>query len=87
MGTELADNINLGTPQASPSSPIDNGSEWRTQPLWGVSKFAPYLHDGRAATIDEAIRMHGGEALVSRDAYIGLSTEKRNDVLSFLRHL
>ena len=32
-----------------------------------------YLHDGRARTIDEAIRWHGGEALESKNAYEALS--------------
>ena len=71
----------------SPSSPLDNGSEFRTQPLWGVSHFPPYLHDGRAQTMDEAIRMHGGEARLIRDAYVNLPADEREDLLTFLRHL
>lgn len=87
MGGDLADGINFGTPQMSPSSPLDNGSEFRTQPLWGVSHFPPYLHDGRAQTMDEAIRMHGGEARLIRDAYVNLPADEREDLLTFLRHL
>ena len=33
--------------------------EWRTPPLWGVRDSAPYLHDGRATTLEEAIAFHG----------------------------
>ena len=87
MGPALADGINFGSPQASPSSPLANGQEWRTQPLWGVSLFPPYLHDGRAATIDDAIRMHGGEASASTEDYLGLTQAERDDVLTFLKHL
>ncbi|MCR9248563.1 MAG: hypothetical protein NXI31_26345 [bacterium] len=87
MGPALADGINFGTPQSSSISPIHNGNEWRTSPLWGVSKFAPYLHDGRAATLDEAIRMHGGEASASAEDYMALTPTEREDVLAFLRHL
>jgi CxxC motif-containing protein (DUF1111 family) len=87
MGDDLADNINFGIPMASPSSPATSGREFRTQPLWGVTKFGPHLHDGRAATVDEAIRLHGGEAAHIRDDYVGLSTSEREDVLSFLGHL
>ncbi len=87
MGTELADNINFGIPQASPSSPSHAGREFRTMPLWGTSKFGPHLHDGRAHTLDEAIRAHGGEAAAIRDAYVGLTEGEREDVLSFLRAL
>ena len=40
---------------------LATGSEWRTQPLWGLgllqrtTGIAFYLHDGRARTIEEAI--------------------------------
>lgn len=87
MGAELADHIHFGIPQASPSSPQHAGREFRTMPLWGVSKFGPYLHDGRAHTLDEAIRAHGGEAAAIRDAYVALSTAEREDVLAFLGKL
>ncbi len=36
--------------------------EWKTPPLWGVRDSGPYLHDGRAITIEEAIEWHGGES-------------------------
>jgi CxxC motif-containing protein (DUF1111 family) len=87
MGPELADHMKFGFVQLSPSSPDHNGSEFRTAPLWGVSKFDPYLHDGRAATLDEAIRFHGGEARAARDAFVALTASEREDLLSFLRHL
>ena len=54
-----------------------------------------YLHDGRARTIDEAIRWHGGEAETSRRLYSGeqvgnkngLTDSQRNAVLEFLESL
>ena len=54
-----------------------------------------YLHDGRAKTIDEAIRWHGGEAENSRRLYSGeqvgnqngLTDSQRNSVLQFLESL
>lgn len=87
MGPALADNINFGTPQASLTSPPHTGSEFRTQPLWGVSHFAPYLHDGRAGTLDEAISLHEGEAEAIRDAYLALPQSDRDDLIAFLEHL
>ena len=36
--------------------------EWRTAPLWGVADSGPYLHDGRAETLERAIELHGGES-------------------------
>ena len=37
-------------------------NEIRTPALWGLRFRRPLLHDGSAATIDDAIRRHGGEA-------------------------
>ncbi len=87
MGPDLADNISFGIPQFSSLDPNHTGSEFRTQPLWGVSKFPPYLHDGRAQTLDEAIRMHGGEGLPSRDSYVALIPSEQDAIISFLEHL
>lgn len=87
MGDELADDVSFGRPQVTNNDPPTTTREFRSAPLWGVSMFAPYLHDGRAATLDEAIRMHGGEAAAIRQAYENLTQEQRDDVLSFLRHL
>lgn len=75
MGSELADGVQMGNA---------SGSEFRTQPLWGLRHHAPYLHDGRADTIDDAIRLHGGEATAIRSAYAQLSQADRNAVLAFL---
>ncbi len=87
MGPDLADNISFGRPQSSSISTLLTWSEFRTQPLWGISQFGPFLHDGRANTLDEAIRMHGGEAAGIRDAYAALSQVQRDDILAFLRQL
>jgi CxxC motif-containing protein (DUF1111 family) len=69
-------------------------SEWRTPPLWGIGlqeSFqggrAFYLHDGRAASLEEAIELHGGEGSLSRDAFLALSAEGRARLVRFLRSL
>lgn len=46
-----------------------------------------YLHDGRARTIDEAIRWHGGEAQASADKYRALSEADRTKLIRFLESL
>ncbi|MGC6480697.1 MAG: di-heme oxidoredictase family protein [Porticoccaceae bacterium] len=46
-----------------------------------------YLHDGRARTIDEAIRWHGGEANNSKNAYEALTAGERDAVIDFLESL
>lgn len=61
--------------------------EWRTPPLWGVADSAPYMHDGRASTLLEAITMHGGEATGTRDRFLLLSHQDREALLLFLGHL
>jgi CxxC motif-containing protein (DUF1111 family) len=42
------------------------------------------LHDGRAQSVEEAIDLHGGEALAARDAFAGLSPEDRAALLDFV---
>ena len=46
-----------------------------------------YLHDGRARTLDEAIRWHGGEGAASRDRYLDASASEQGSLLAFLRSL
>lgn len=46
-----------------------------------------YLHDGRARSVDEAIRWHGGESQDSNTAYQGLSDAQQQMVLDFLNSL
>jgi CxxC motif-containing protein (DUF1111 family) len=58
--------------------------EWRTPPLWGVRDSAPYLHDGRAATLEEAIRAHGGEAEAVVEKFRALTAMERDSLLAFL---
>ncbi len=87
MGPELADGISMGMPQFSTSSPNTTGSEWRTQPLWGVRLHGPWLHDGRADTMHEAIILHGGESESIREAYEALPAADQEAVIRFLEAL
>jgi CxxC motif-containing protein (DUF1111 family) len=77
MGPDLAD-LCLGA--ASPS-------EFRTEPLMGLRLETRFLHDGRAASIEEAIRLHAGEASAARDAFMALRERERAALLEFLRGL
>jgi hypothetical protein len=58
-----------------------------TRPLWGLADTAPYLHDGRAPTVHEAIILHGGEAKAAREAYLALDENARASVRVFLASL
>jgi hypothetical protein len=61
--------------------------EWRTPPLWGLRDGAPYLHDGRADTLEEAIALHGGEATRVAQNYFELSPKERMQLQAFLKSL
>ena len=78
MGPALADGITMK--QAL-------GTEFRTQPLWGLCAHPPFLHDGRAATVRAAIMLHGGEAEASRNAYAGLNEQDTLMLHRFLESL
>lgn len=61
--------------------------EMRTAPLWGLRVRNRLLHDGRAATPDEAIRAHAGEGAAARDRYQRLPNALRQQLLDFLATL
>jgi CxxC motif-containing protein (DUF1111 family) len=42
------------------------------------------LHDGRARTVEEAVRLHGGEGARSRDAFLALPPADRAALLDFV---
>jgi hypothetical protein len=65
-------------------APTNLAQEWRTPPLWGVADSAPYLHDGRAATLLEAIVLHGGEAKPCTERFLALPAGDRMAILEFL---
>jgi CxxC motif-containing protein (DUF1111 family) len=85
MGDALAD----GRPDGQAT-----GREWKTAPLWGLRIMRDFLngdaflmHDGRARSVDEAIRLHGGEAQRARDAFLRLSPEARAALLDYVESL
>ena len=74
----------LASPAAEGTIPA---SVFLTRPLWGLAETAPYLHDGRAPTVHDAIVLHGGEAAAARDAYLALGDDARASVRVFLASL
>lgn len=81
MGADLADDS---------SAAEASGAEWRTPPLWGLSRTrevvgeVSLLYDGRARSVEEAILWHGGEAEAARARFMHLSRADREALLSFL---
>lgn len=83
MGDELADGVREGDASSR---------EWKTPPLWGLGLFegkgdSRFLHDGRAKTLREAILWHGGEGLVSKQAFEQLEQQQQADLIAFLRSI
>ena len=79
---------NLGSGLAESIDEVGTGaSTFLTENLWGVGSTAPYMHDGRATTLTEAILEHGGEASSSRQTFQNLNTGKKRDVIAFLESL
>jgi CxxC motif-containing protein (DUF1111 family) len=61
--------------------------EIRTPALWGLRFRRPLLHDGSAATIEDAIRRHAIEAELARRGYDQATADDRAALLAFLRSL
>jgi Di-haem oxidoreductase, putative peroxidase len=61
--------------------------EHRTAPLWGVGSGAPYGHDGRYLSLDEAIRAHAGAAEAESAAYRKLPAADRLLLIEYLNSL
>ena len=78
MGRGLAEEIDEGNVGAS---------VFLTENLWGAGSTAPYLHDGRATTLAEAILAHGGEARRSTELYQALNRSDQADLVAFLDNL
>ncbi|HXG64278.1 MAG TPA: di-heme oxidoredictase family protein, partial [Blastocatellia bacterium] len=76
MGTRMADRSDEeGVPK----------SVFITRPLWGVGSYTAYLHDGSAATLEEAILRHGGEAETARRKFARLSARRQRALIRFLK--
>jgi mono/diheme cytochrome c family protein len=58
-----------------------------TPPLWDVANTAPYMHDGSAPTLEDAIEAHGGEhseAAAALARFRDLSPADRKALIDFL---
>jgi len=81
MGRELADGIADGDA---------SWREWKTTPLIGLRFARTYLHDGRALSIEEAIRLHAGsgsEAGASVRLFEAFTDAERRALVAFVSAL
>ncbi|MCP8900970.1 di-heme oxidoredictase family protein [Gilvimarinus xylanilyticus] len=70
---------------------------FRTAPLWGLglsgyvsngsTSALELMHDGQAASIDEAVQRHNGDASASKAAYNGATGGSRQAMIDFLMSL
>lgn len=88
MGAGLAESFTQATDGGKEfSTPKD---EFLTRPLWGVADTPPWMHDGRALSMTEAIQMHegeGSEANASVAKFNALSKADQKAVITFLSSL
>jgi len=90
MGSELEGQGSYNGPVPQPDSPSDGSplpDEWRTPPLWGIADSGPYLHDGRAKSLQEAIQMHGGQGRQAANAFQALPPAHQQQLIDFLNTL
>lgn len=83
LGPEAAE----GDDEVLPNGTVVPASVFLTRSLWGLADTAPYMADGSALTVHDAIVRHGGEAASSRDAYLALSPDDQASLRVFLLSL
>lgn len=66
---------------------IATGRQMRTAPLWGANSRSSFLHDGRAATVEKAIRAHEGQGRRARIKFATLNDRERTALIAFLNSL
>ncbi len=84
MGEGLSDQFDQPTDVASIAVPR---RLYLTRSLWGAADTGPWLHDGRARTLREAILMHeslGSEANPVIDTFKKLSCDDQAAIVEFL---
>ena len=79
MGPDLAEDFSAASDQQN--------REYITAKLWGVADTAPYMHDGRALTLEEAIASHGGDAEWARDRFLSMDERRQEELIAFLKTL
>jgi CxxC motif-containing protein (DUF1111 family) len=79
LGPALADGVTEGRATSF---------QFRSAPLWGIGQIrSGFLHDGRAATLTDAILAHDGEARSVIDRYRQLGPDRTAALVAFISSL
>ena len=66
---------------------LATGNDFRTAPLWGLSRRDRFMHDASSNKIEDAILRHGAEAQNARNGFVGLPQSDHDALLAFLDSL
>lgn len=83
MGAALADDYG----QPTDGSYVAEPGVYVTRVLWGIGDTAPYMHDGRARSLEEAIALHGvsgSEAEPVHAKFAALPAADQQAIIAFL---
>jgi CxxC motif-containing protein (DUF1111 family) len=83
----LLHNIGTGDRIVQDGSPQNTRNKIRTAPLWGLRTHQVFLHDGSAATLQDAIQRHDGQALGITAKFNALNSTQQQDLITFLSSL
>jgi CxxC motif-containing protein (DUF1111 family) len=66
---------------------LATGNDFRTAPLWGLSRRGRFMHDASSNKIEDAIQRHSVEAENARNGFVGLPQSDQDALLAFLDSL
>jgi len=66
---------------------LATGNDFRTAPLWGLSRRGRCMHDASSNKIEDAIQRHRVESQNARDGFVGLPQSDHDALLAFLGSL
>jgi len=89
LGFEVAEQIDEEPTVCQNVAKCIGAQTFMTRTLWGIGSTAPYMHDGRATTLTEAILYHGGDAASVRQNFLNLSgsgtgRQQQADLIAYL---
>jgi len=78
---------NMGTSTADICLDQAFRTEFRTEPLMGARFMEQFMHNGAAATIEQAVSLHGGEGSNARTRFNNLTTAQKAAVVAYVNSL